>query len=114
MIQGFDRNLQVLTASAFQEVYRRAAALNIADPLARTLVRLLLGTAVELTSSTDSTFGIPEELKAYAKLDDAAILVGQGDYFEIWAPEQWSQQQIELEDVERNASRFTALTVATR
>ena len=48
LTQGFDRNLQVLTSSAFQEIYRTVVSLNIANPLARLLLRLVLGTAQEL------------------------------------------------------------------
>jgi DNA-binding transcriptional regulator/RsmH inhibitor MraZ len=40
--QGFDRNLQVLTREAFQEIYRTMTSLNIANPLARLLLRLIL------------------------------------------------------------------------
>jgi MraZ protein len=114
MTQGFDRNLQVLTASAFQEVYRRATSLNIADPLARLLLRLFLGSAVELSADKRSTVMIPDELKDFASLRGELLLVGQGDYFEIWAPELWSQQEAQLRDADANSSRFSTLTVSTR
>jgi MraZ protein len=48
LTQGFDRNLQVLTNAAFHEIYRTVAALNITNPLARLLLRLVLGSAQEL------------------------------------------------------------------
>src|SRR5574340_1272085 len=65
MTQGFDRNVQVLTAGAFQQLYRQAASLNIADPVARLLLRLILGNAIELRSGK-STLAIPDSLRAYA------------------------------------------------
>jgi MraZ protein len=114
MTQGFDRNLQVLTASAFQEVYRRATSLNIADPLARLLLRLFLGTAIALDTEKKSTITIPDELRKFASIGQDLLLVGQGDYFEIWAPELWSEQEAQLQDAEANSSRFAALTVTTR
>lgn len=114
MTQGFDRNLQVLTASAFQEVYRRAASLNIADPLARLLLRLILGTAVELSGERTSAISIPDYLKEFAGLHENVILVGQGDYFEIWAPELWGKQEAQIGDADANSSRFAALSVSTR
>lgn len=114
MTQGFDRNLQVLTAGAFREVYRRATSLNIADPLARLLLRLFLGTAVELPVQDGTTCQIPGELKAYANLRQDLLLIGQGDYFEIWAPELWSQQEAQVRDSDANSSRFSALTITTR
>jgi MraZ protein len=114
MTQGFDRNLQVLTAGAFQEIYRRVTSLNIADPLARLLLRLILGTATELEMGKNNRIMIPEELKDFATLHEDIVLVGQGDYFEIWAPDQWSLQETQLRDAETNPARFSLLTVATR
>jgi MraZ protein len=113
MTQGFDRNLQVLTANAFQELYRQAASLNVADPMARLLLRLLLGSAVELPQ-VKSSIAIPNRLKEFASLEERAMLVGQGEYFEIWAPGLWGQQEAQLKDVEANSSRFAALTLGTR
>jgi MraZ protein len=111
--QGFDRNLQVLTENAFHEIYRRVVSLNIADPLARLLLRLILGTAAELSLDNNNLM-IPENLKEFANLQDDIFLIGQGDYFEIWATDQWNKQELELSDTEKNSVRFSALTVATR
>jgi len=113
MTQGFDRNLQVLTASAFEQIYRQATSLNIADPLARLLLRLFLGSAVELPPRPPN-IAIPDNLMEYASLRENVLLIGQGDYFEIWAPDQWGQQEVQLRDVEANASRFVSLTLGTR
>ncbi len=111
--QGFDRNLQVLTADAFQEIYRRVASLNLADPLARLLLRLILGTAIELGVENNNLM-IPDNLKEFANLNDDILLIGQGDYFEIWAPDLWNKQEAQLRDAETNSARFSVLTVATR
>ncbi len=112
--QGFDRNLQVLSAGAFKEIYQRVMSLNIADPLARLLLRLILGTAHELEADDPDTVRIPDELRDFARLQQEVLLVGQGDYFEIWSPEFWAHQEAELRDAETNAHRFSALSVATR
>ena len=113
MTQGFDRNLQVLTASAFEQLYRQAAALNTTDPLARLLLRLFLGNAVELPQAGASV-AIPDNLKEYAGIQQNVLLIGQGDYFEIWAPHLWGEQEAQLMDADANASRFAALTLGTR
>ena len=44
--QGFDRNLLFLTTSAVEEIYERVKSLSIADPLARLLLRMILGNNV--------------------------------------------------------------------
>ena len=109
--QGFDRNLQVLTTDAFHEIYRTVVSLNIASPLARLLLRLILGTAQESMVDASGEFTIPEELKEFADLHKDIFLIGQGEYFEIWSPDQWGQQEAQLNDAQANASRFAALTV---
>jgi transcriptional regulator MraZ len=109
--QGFDRNLQVLTSEAFQEIYRTVVALNIANPLARLLLRLILGTAQESGVDANGELVIPEELKQFASLNKDIYLIGQGEYFEIWSPDLWDQQEAQLRDADANGSRFSALTV---
>lgn len=113
MTQGFDRNVQVLTTDAFRQLYRQAATLNIGDPLARLMLRLFLGSAIELPAGK-STLTIPDNLRAYAGLQGNVLLIGQGQYFEIWAPDQWRDQETQLQDVAANASRFAALELGAR
>lgn len=111
--QGFDRNLLVLTPNAFQEVYECVMALSMTNPLARQLLRLILGNASEV-DVTDSSITIPGHLRNLAQLDGEVILIGQGDYFELWAPESWEYQAENLKDVEKNSDRFSMLCISIR
>jgi DNA-binding transcriptional regulator/RsmH inhibitor MraZ len=45
-------------------------------------------------------------------LEGEAIVVGQGEYFEIWLPAEWNQQVQNLQDTEANAHRFSAFNLA--
>jgi MraZ protein len=110
--QGFDRNLWVLTTKAFQEIYQRVTAMNLADPLARLLLRMILGAASELEVDEAGSILIPQNLREFANLNDEAILVGQGDYFEVWSPALWHEQETQLQDAETNAQRFVMLDLA--
>jgi len=112
--QGFDRNLLVLTTAAFEEIYRRIKSLNIADPLARLLLRMILSSADGTGADEDGHITIPVELRKFANLGREVLFVGQGDYFEIWSADLWHQQEAQLQDAESNAVRFSTLTVATR
>ena len=112
--QGFDRNLLALTPVAFQEIYRRVVSLNIADPLARVLLRLILGTAHEARIDKNGYLPIPDELKEFANLHGNILLVGQGDYFEIWSADLWNNQEAQLNDADTNSSRFSNINIATR
>jgi MraZ protein len=112
--QGFDRNLLVLPTAAFLEIYNRVRALNIADPLARLLQRMILGTAYELGTDQEGRIILPKDLIDFANLGEAVLAIGQGDYFEFWSTDLWNQQETQLADAEKNASRFSILHVATR
>ena len=114
LIQGFDRNLLILTMSAFNEIYRHVTSISITDPLARLLLRLVIGTSSKLEVDDDRSIQLPAGLLGYANLNKDAVLVGQGDYFEIWSPELWSKQESFLNDTEANAQRFSTLMIATR
>jgi len=112
--QGFDRNITVLTRDAFEKMYQRVIGSNLADPLARMLMRLILGTMHEVEVDADGRVPIPETLKEFASLAQDVILVGMGDYLELWSPEHWKKQEEQLSNVESNTSRFTSLVVTTR
>jgi len=107
--QGFDRNLLVLSAEAFQAIYARFTAMNIADPLARLLLRMILGSAAELEIDASGAMLVPPKLREFAGLEADAVLVGQGQYIEVWTPDQWQQQELRVQDAEANGGRFAGL-----
>ena len=53
-------------------------------------------------------------LKEYADLKENVVFVGQGDYFEIWSPDLWKEQEVQVSDAEANTQRFAALDLKTR
>lgn len=109
VFQGFERNLVVLPQTTFEEIARQIGTLSITDSAARLLARMMLGTAVVLTMDSDGRISLPEELCLFAGLGKEAVLVGQGKYFEIWAPALWNAQKLRLQDAEANAGRFATL-----
>jgi MraZ protein len=110
--RGFEQNLLIMSDKVFQEIYKRVVALNIADPLARLLLRLILGNASRLDISESGHVLIPQDLMTFAGLEKDIILVGQGDYFEVWAPAHWDKQSTNLLDTDANAERFAQLDLA--
>lgn len=114
VVQGLDNNLMVLTASAFETVYQRLMTMNMMDPTARALRRLILGNAAELELDSAGRILIPQVLRERAGLQNEAVLVGQGDYFEIWNPDSWKAQEVEIQNAEVNAQRFSTLNLSTR
>ena len=107
LTQGFDRNLLLLGEQAFARLCAGLKGTSLTDPAGRQLARLLLGSAVEIELDADGTVQLPENLKTFAGLDGQGILLGQGEFAEIWAPAAWEQQASLLANGEANAERFS-------
>jgi len=112
LTQGFDRNLLLLSEQAFQKIYAGLKGTNLTDPTGRLLSRLLLGSAVELRVDADGVVQLPKNLMEYAALDGKVVLLGQGDFCEIWAPALWEKQASLLGDGDANAARFAGFHLA--
>lgn len=112
LTQGFDQNILVLMPDTFQEIYTQLATLNITDPLVRLLLRMFFSTANYIDVAETETISLPQNLLDYAKLESNVVVVGQGEYIEVWSSDLWSQQQSEIEDSTANAQRFSSLTIS--
>ncbi|MBN1303935.1 MAG: division/cell wall cluster transcriptional repressor MraZ [Anaerolineales bacterium] len=112
--QGFDRCLMVMTDSYFEEVYKRINAMNLTDPIARQLRRLILANAYVIEPDKVGRINISPNLREFIGLDSEAVIAGQGEYFEIWTPELWNEQVLQLQDAEANNQRFSALDLSSK
>ena len=110
--RGFDQNLLVLTVPAFDQIYQRVNHMNMTDPMTRLLRRLIFSGADLVSVDKAGRILIPQFLRESVGLDSEAVIVGVGDYFEIWSPESWSNQMDTLDDPEANAQRFVALDLS--
>jgi len=111
---GFEQNLFIMSDRTFREKYQRFSGLNIADPDARLLLRLILGNASRLDMDSAGSVFIPQALIPFANLEKEVILVGQGDYIEAWSPERWNKQTLTLMDAEANTGRYAHLDLAMK
>lgn len=111
--QGFDRNLMVMSAEYFRMVYERLNSLNITDPATRLLKRLILSTAYQVEVDKAGRILLPVKSREFLEIGNEAILVGQGEYFEIWKPAQWALQVEEIQDTDANAQRFMMLDLSS-
>ena len=110
--QGFDRCLMVMTDNYFRQVYERISAMNLADPMARLLRRLILSNAYPVEADKVGRILIPQNLRQVIALENEAIVAGQGEYFEVWTPAEWNMQMAQLQDIETNNQRFATLDLS--
>ena len=110
--RGYDQHLVVYTPESFETLARVARTLSSTDPEHRALARLLFSGAVEVTLDKAYRINIPPNLRTYAGLGNEAMVVGAGDYAEIWNPSGWQGQLASLNDTAANARRFAPLNLA--
>lgn len=79
--------------------------------LVRNRQRLILGYASELTLDRQGRFLLPSPLREYAGLQKQAVLVGQGNKFELWDTATWeSACKAWLQEVQEANSSNDILT----
>jgi len=97
--------LLIYTQDEWEVIERKLMSLPNVDPQARLYQRLLLGHATEVEMDNQGRMLLPGLLRDHAKLDKQAILLGQGNKFELWSQESWDTdrpdmlQQVQQSDV---------------
>ena len=110
--QGFDRCLMVMTGESFREVLNGLNATSMTDPNARLLRRMILSNAFQIEIDKVGRVLVPQALREFAGLNGEAIVAGQGEYFEVWAPAAWEEQVKQMQDTETNNQRFATLNLS--
>ena len=108
---GFDKNLMVLTAASFGGVSDSIRSTSVTDLDARALKRWIFANANWVEVDRAGRILIPQYLRAKAELEGAAVVVGAGDYFEIWSPAVWEAHNSQTQNTETTARRFSAFNV---
>jgi len=77
--------------SVWEEIEKKIAALPSFQPETRRIQRLLIGHATELNLDSHGRILIPPMLREYAHLSKKAVVIGQGNKFEVWDEELWQK-----------------------
>lgn len=79
----------------WEEIERKLVRLPSLNKQARRLQRLMVGYATELEIDGHGRILLPKELREFAGLGRQAILIGQGNKFELWDEESWNAKRDE-------------------
>jgi MraZ protein len=74
----------------WEDMERRLMRLPGNKPAIRAYQRRLVGHAAEMDMDGHGRILIPKELREFAGLDRQAMLIGQGNKFELWDESRWS------------------------
>jgi MraZ protein len=90
-----DQCLLLYPLPDWEEIERKLMALPSLNEQARRLQRLMVGHATDLDIDSHGRVLLPPKLREFAGLTRAAMLIGQGNRFELWDEARWNERRDE-------------------
>lgn len=103
-ISPSDHCLLLYRLSDWVAVEEKLTSLPTLNAQVRQLKRMLIGHADDCSMDSSGRILLPQQLREFANIDRKAVLVGQGDKYEIWDEAQWVAQRESLLAVELDES----------
>ncbi len=88
-----DRCLLIYPLPEWQLIEQKLMRLPSFNKAARTLQRLLVGHATEVEMDGQGRVLLPPPLREFAGLSKHAVMIGQGNKFELWDETRWNEQR---------------------
>src|SRR5487761_1900355 len=90
-----DRCLLIYPLPDWEEIERKLMRLPTLNPQARRLQRLMVGHATEIDLDGHGRVLLPPKLREFGMLTRDAMLIGQGQRFELWDEARWDARRDE-------------------
>jgi MraZ protein len=105
--RGLDKCLFLYTTEEWKALADKLAKLPIGKSETRSFVRTMIAGATDVDIDSLGRILLPDYLKVYAGLTEAAVIVGLYNRVEIWHPENWNRySEGAKEKVEEIAERL--------
>jgi MraZ protein len=88
-----DQCLLIYPLPDWEEIERKLMSLPNLHAQARRLQRLMVGHATDLELDGHGRILLPPELREFAGLGRAGMLIGQGNRFELWDEARWNARR---------------------
>jgi len=88
-----DHCLLVYPLPDWEELERKLVRLPSMNKAARRIVRIMVGYATEVDMDGSGRILVSRELRDFASLDKNAMLIGQGNKFELWDEQTWNEKR---------------------
>lgn len=96
--RGLDGCLALYPIEKWQEIAAKLTSLPTTKKKARDYARALLSSAADIQLDSKGRINIPDNLLKLANLDKNCLIIGMGDYIELWDADRWSDYNIELDE----------------
>ena len=98
-----DRCLKVLTREAFEAKARQHTAEPDLHRKGRVLRRTFFPGAHDIELDKQNRILVPAPLREYAGLSGKVLIVGTGEYLEVWSPEEYEAEMARVDDQAESA-----------
>ncbi len=98
MTQGLEKCITVYSLAEWQRVSDRMAAQPANRSKARRIGRFTFATAFMADLDAQGRVAIPAPLRRYAGIEDAVVVAGVNNYFEIWSTDSWEAESSLMEN----------------
>jgi MraZ protein len=88
-----DHCLLIYPLPDWEELERKLVRLPSMHKVARRIVRIMVGYATEVDMDASGRILVSQELRDFAGLAKQAVLIGQGNKFELWDEETWIEKR---------------------
>jgi MraZ protein len=88
-----DQCLLIYPLADWEEIERKLMRLPTLNEHARRLQRLMVGHATDVELDGHGRLLLPPKLREFAHLDRNAMLIGQGNRFELWDEARWEERR---------------------
>ena len=92
-LNPLDRSLWLYPLPEWELIEGKLADLSDFDTQSRRAKQMMRGYATDCQLDTHGRILIPAELRDYAQIDKQAVILGQGNKFEIWNRTSWDEQR---------------------
>jgi len=110
--KGLDGNLMVYAKETFDIFAESMNNISVTDPNLRSFRREILGNSAELTYDSAGRILIPLHLRKLAGIEENVMIVGGGQYFEIWDQNRLQKYET-MSDPEAQAKAWASLNITT-
>lgn len=97
--KGFESNLTLYPMVEYKKLHHRISSLSEFNPEQRQLKRMFFKSIAQVELDSAGRILIPKGMLAHAKIEKEAMLIGMGNYIEIWNPEVFESDSIANSDM---------------
>jgi len=88
-LNPLDRSIWIYPLSEWELIETKLASLSDFDKQSRRTKQMMRGYASDCQMDAQGRILLPTELRDYAEIKKQAVILGQGNKFEVWDQETW-------------------------